>query len=212
MARKSKNCKICKGSKHRWDKDKNTFVKCHCLKIKERDQLFEDAGIPKRYDDETWRTWVEAFDVADVKKIVTTARALKSGDCEAPWILVHGNSELGRMMSAALMLRSACEGGLACRLFDLPKLIDEQFADQQGAHYLYQLPVLVVEVGSEVGHKWNKVIMKKLVRDRWEASLFTMLICSGDPSRIASSYGSPQIEHAINNRFTRIRVRARSTT
>lgn len=208
MARKSRSaCKLCEGSKHRWDEKRKAFVKCDCLKVKERSRLQDEAGIPTRYDGETWKTWAQGFEVSDLKKIVLTARALKAGDSEAPWVLVHGNSEEGRMMSGALMARSACEGGLAARLFDIPRLIDEQFKDHAGAQFLYELPVLIVEIGPEVGHKWNKVIMKKLVRDRWEASLFTMLLVEGDPSRVAGSYGSPRIAEAIKKRFAKIRVR-----
>jgi hypothetical protein len=156
--------------------------------------------VPYRYKDETWRTLLESVSITNAKRILSTAKALKGGDVAADWCIVHGRPKSARMLAGALMLRSACDGELDGMLLDVPKLIDAEFQPGRGAD-VYRLPVLVVQVGNEPANRYNSVVMDKLIHQRWEASLFTMLLVEGEPARVAASYKSASLATAIQEQF-----------
>jgi len=201
----SRSCKLCDGSRHRWCEDRGGYVPCECLREKHRTERFQRAGVPTRYDAETWKTFVATYAVKDVRGLLAVAKELKAGNVEADWVLVHGRPTRARMLAAALMLRSACEGGLEARSVDVPKLIDAEFQPGRGKEF-YELPVLIVELGGEPGNKWNKIVLEKCVHQRWEASLFTMFVVEGEPNRVASNYKSTRIVQAVSRRFTKVRL------
>jgi len=198
-------CRLCGGSRHVFSEERGGYVACECLQRKQRTDSYRRAGVPGRYDNETWRTFVEAYTVERVRSLLAVAKSLKAGDTDPQWILAHGRPTRARMLVASLVLRSACDGGLEGRLLDLPKLIDAEFQPGRGED-LYRMPVLVIEVGSEPGNKWNTVVMEKLVHKRWEASLFTMLVVEGEPTRVLNSYKSSRVTLAASERFLRVRV------
>lgn len=198
-------CKLCDGSRHRWCDERSGYVPCECLKEKHRAERFVRAGVPTRYEAETWKTFVNTYFVSSASRLLRTAKELRGGNVEAPWSLVYGRPTRARMLAAALMLRSACEGGLESKSVDVPKLIDAEFQPGRGREF-YDLPVLIVELGGEPGNKWNKIVLEKCVHQRWEASRFTMFVVEGEPDRVASNYKSTRIVQAVSRRFTKIRV------
>lgn len=198
-------CKLCNDTRHVWDEDRSLYVPCSCLLERQRRKRYRKAGIPERYNDETWKTFAKTYVVRSLSSLVGVVRELRGGNVQGDWALVHGRPTRARSLCAALTLRSACDGGLNCRRYDLPELIDAEFQPGRGRE-CYEVPVMLIEVGGEPTNKWNRVVLEKALHKRWEASLFTMLVVDGDPQRVFESYKSSKVLLATNERFVRVRL------
>jgi len=201
-SRGEKDCRICNGSRHRWDKKRKQYIACVCLRAKRQVGSYRAAGIPQRYDDETWRSWEQTYKTTGVRKLLEAAKTLAQGDQPDQWVLVHGRPMMAHSVASALLLRAACDGGLSAKALDLPYLIDAELQHHNAGQY-YALDVVAVKIGDEAGNKWNRIVLERLLHYRWEQSLFTLLLVAGDPSRVAASYKSPRIVTAIS-RFHRV--------
>lgn len=210
MTKKSrgKECRVCDGSKHRWDKKRKVYVPCVCLKRKQETLRYRKANIPRRYHQETWRTFTETYRATGMRQLLEVAATLKEGDNTAPWPMVYGLPARARSLAGALMLRSACDGEIDCMGLDLPTLIDAEFQPGRGSEF-YRLPALVVEVGGEPANKWNKVVLEKLLHQRGEYDRFTMFLVDGDPPRVSTKYKSATIATAFTEQFFKVKVAAK---
>lgn len=201
-----RGCSECQGSRHRWVGGR--WVACRCL-LEERRQLrYRKAGVPPRFDDETWRTFAAAYEVPRLKLLAGVAKTLQSGEQPEEWLLVHGRPTRARTLAMALLMRAACDGGLQAMAVDLPGLIDVEFEKGRGQE-IYRHDVLAIECGREPPNKWNRVVVEKAIRQRWADKRFLVLVVHGDPSGLASRYRSALLEDALGEKFKRVRVKER---
>ncbi len=184
------------------------WVACPCLQTSRSEARYREAGVPLRFDDETWRTLAATYEVPELRLLADVAKVLKRGEQPEDWLLVHGGPTRGRSLVMALLMRAACDGGLDARAVDLPGLIDVEFEKGRGAEF-YRLDVLAIEVGRESPNKWNRVVLEKAIRQRWADKRFLVLVAHRDPSRLPSLYRSPVLEDAFEEKFRRVRVKER---
>ena len=198
-------CDLCGGTKHRYCEAKAAWVPCECLRGKRSTVRYRRAGIPERFDGETWASFLSSHEVSRPRALVEAAKVLSEGCQPAGWILIHGRPTRARALAVALLLRSACDGRLEARALDVPSLIDAEFTPGRGRK-VYETDVLAVEVGGEPKNKWNRHVLEKALRDRWSRGQFTILVTEGDPSRLAAGYGSGVIEESLSEKFSKVRV------
>ena len=197
-------CDQCNGSRHRWDPAKGRHVRCECLRTRQAEDRYVRAGVPRRFESETWRSFLKSYEVSGAKAIVTAARDLARGGQPKSWILVSGRPEMARQIAVSLTLRSACDGHLTAKSLDVSDMIDAEFQRGEASH-MPEIDVLVIQIGNEPVNKWHKVVLEKALRERWAHNRFTLLSSDLDPSRIATTYTSALIEEAMG-RFSRVCV------
>lgn len=201
------NCSLCEGSRHRYDTEKNRWVKCECLTAKDSMSRYDRAGVPKRFDDETWQTLVPSYRLKGVKKLVQEVARLKRGESSEGWFMVTGRPSRARDLIAALVLRTAVDGGHSAGRTDLPELITIEFGrGEEDQNDLVDRSVLVLYVGGEPAHKWNRHVMEKVIRKRWAKRQFLLLVAEVDPGRLASYYKSGIVQEALSQNFHRVHV------
>lgn len=203
----------CEGRKHVWSPTAKAMVPCVCLKRERQGVRYRKAGIPTRFEHETWRTFFDLWRPSEARTLADVARALKTpGKIEpTPMLLLTGRPSLGRELAGALLARSACDGGRTAMLTNLPALIDYEFGreDEGKGADPYRKGLLVVTVGSEPGHKWNRPTLEKVIRIRSDFELPTVLSVQGhEPHSLGSLYHSSVVEEAVRQ-FTRIEVTPR---
>lgn len=197
------NCE-CGGRRHvmrggRW-------VECSCLRRERSVRLWRAAKLPARHDSFTWRRFLAAYRTAQTKDLLGAARELQQGRCSAQLVLT-GHKE-GRALAGTLLLRDALAGGLSAELVDLPRLIDYEFRrneDDRGSDP-FSKGAVVVHLGSEPRHSWNRPMLEKLVRGRWDAGLATILLAD-EPRSIGSLYASADVSEAIRENYKVVHVR-----
>lgn len=205
MKPKRKPCDLCGGSRHRFDEDKKAFVACNCLSSSRNVERYRLAGVPVVFEKETWKTLLDTYRVGNTKLLLSTAKTLSGEDTPDQWLLIHGTPARARSLISALLLRAACDGRFSCRALDLPTLIDGEFQPGRGQE-IYELDMLVIDVGGEPANKWNRHVLGKALKIRWAKGLYTVIVADGDPARLGTLYKSAEIEEALSSRFKRIRV------
>lgn len=203
-------CVDCGGSRHRFDEARLAYVPCHCLRDARLAQRRRAAGLPPRFEGETWKGFLALYRIETSKReLLAAIEALRAGNADAPWLVVCGRPARARRLAATLILRAACEGGLAARLLDVPTMIDVEFEPGRGSS-LYGIRALAIECGEEPENKWNRHVLEKAVRRRWLEEQFTMLVTVLDPSRLPSRYkNSGELAEAIAEKFADVRVSPR---
>jgi len=201
----SKECKLCSGSRHVFNKERGGWVICECLKKKRRIESYETAGVSTRYDNETWRTFTETHEVKNKRSLLKVIKQLGAGEQPDRWVLIHGYPSRARALASTLILRTACDGELEARGIDVSGMIDAEFGDDRGAALL-KLDALVIEVGGEPPNKWNRHVLEKVLKRRWAKNLFTVLIAEIEPGRVGTHYKSKQIEDDLSEKFIRVKL------
>lgn len=180
---------------------------CKCLLEERRVKRWRDAGIPLRHDGASWRTLLDAWRVKGAKTLLGVARALKRSERGQPWLVLYGHPTRARTLASTLLLRSACDGGFETRQADLRVLVDLLFGGKDRDDSLYEVPVLAIQVGGEPSiNKWTKHVIERVLTERWNANLFTVLISSVDPSTLGGRYQSAVVGDALRDKFKRVTI------
>lgn len=200
------SCKLCSGSRH-------VFVDggwkpCSCLKKKKAIERYRRAGIPARFIDETWSSFLESYSVTNGSKraLIEQAKMLKDGRPMEPWLVIHGHPASGRVIASTMLLKAACDAGLDSFATDIPTLIDAMF-DREPEYVPDQintLAFLVVTVGNEPKHSYNSYALEKLLQTRWARNLSTVLVSEIDASRLHGSYGSAIVGEMLTRNFKEV--------
>lgn len=201
------DCEKCGGSRHVWSEAEAAYVPCECLRAQRGRARYRAAGVPERFDEETWRTFLDGYRATNVRALLGAARLLVKGEQPDRWILLHGLPSKARDLCSALVLRSACDGRMSARWLDLPMLIENEFDGRSAEPY--ELDVISLQVGGEPAHKWNRHVLERALRDRWAHRRFTLLVVDGDVTRLGALYKSPAIEEALRERFDKVRLEAK---
>ncbi len=145
--------------------------------------------------------------------VLRLAKALQTEGTKADRSLVLHGLRDGRDLAASLLVRSACTGKRTAAIVDLPRLIDVEFRrDEEDAsgsgrqrRGLYAVGLLVVRLGHEPAHRYNRVVLERALKLRWGAVLPTVLLVEGDPSRLATDYRSTEVDEIVG-RYHRVQV------
>lgn len=132
---------------------------------------------------------------------------LKSGKGVSDWFLLHGGSPAARRTLSGLVLMAACDGGHVARKADLSGLVDLEFGRGEIKNDAPTADVLALELGSEPSHKWNKRILERILSERWEDGLTTLLLTGRQPDTLGSKYDSIAISEAIETRFNFVQLK-----
>lgn len=211
-------CEECHGKKHVFNRETRRWKKCSCLKRVMSLVAYQQANIPTRYHAgslrEAWREFFNTYrtDTSDKARIlIGAAHELKDENAERPgiFLVLYGGPAKARDMVSALLGRSACDGGRTTLLTDLPGLIDHAFkrTDEETLVDPYKQNCLIVSIGHEPAHKWNRNVLEKATCDRWNRCLPTILVINGDEQR--ASCGSTRAEATLHH-FEKIRLTTRT--
>ena len=65
----------------------------------------------------------------------------------------------------------------------------------------------MVKVGREPAiNKWTKYVLERVMTERWDRNLFTVLASSVDPTQLGGRYRSGVVEESLKSKFERVRV------
>jgi len=204
-------CSLCQGAKHVLQN--GCWQPCPCLSGKRSIEAYRKAGIPLRFDTESWRSCLREFDIDEPKTLLSAAKKLRAKEQPSSWIILTGRPFDARAMLGALILKAACDGGLSAAQADLPTLIDIEFNREEASNPLgpriYGVGALVILCGEEPRHSYNKRVIERAVRYRWDRNLFTLIVSERDPGNLADRYESNLLRAMIRDRIEWIKVRPR---
>jgi hypothetical protein len=164
------------------------------------------AGVSERWAESSWKDFVGAVRMSPPQLLLERARRLRRGEFP-DWVLIHGRPSRIRDFASAMVIRTACQGGLTAGTAALPDLIDVEFnRGDADSPDLSRVNVLVVRLGTEPPHRWNGYVLEKLMRRRWADGSFTCAVFEVDPLRINDLYRSSSLTDSFKQKFDWVSV------
>jgi hypothetical protein len=141
--------------------------------------------------------------LSELREMVKEKRGTK-------WYVVLGDPPSALEYICTMVAKEACQNDDSARVVTLMDLIDIEFAKgDDGGLDPRKVGVLCLKLGSEPAHKWNKVVVEKILKYRWDRELLTVVIAEEDIDRLDSYYRSRIVTEFLTDRLTRIMVRKR---
>lgn len=199
------NC-TCNGRRHYFHPERRVWVPCICLRKERAEERYQRANIPVRYKDAVWKEFFATYAVSRGARVLVAAQELKDPRHTKPGVFftVVGNPGKAKDTLGALLARASCDGGRPTIITDLANLVDHAFkreeADAPNPHIQ---ETMILNLGHEPAHKWNRHVLEKAVCERWLRNLSTIVLVHGDEQRV--SCGSTQVEHALKS-FEKINI------
>ena len=201
------NCELCKGRQHIYDKGKRRWVPCSCLRARKESQARKQAGFGERFTRETWQTFIASHKIRGCKDLIREVARLKRGEESSSWFLVSGRPSKSRETIAALIVRSAVEGKHEAYKTSLADLINTEFGrGQEGFDGAARAPVLVLFIGNEPKHTYNKPVLERLMRTRWADNQFLVIVAEKPLSTLKKYYPSGIIGEFFDSNFTKVEL------
>lgn len=156
-----------------------------------------------RHDNETWKTFRERYVVPLVLSFA--ARSIGSPHNSGHELVLTGDDE-GWSLAASLMARTALDRGLSALFVDLPALIDRAFARETATGPdPARVDLVVLRLGGEPRHAYNRSALERLVNARRDSSLTTVVV-GDDPVRAARELGAHEIANAFEGAGDRFAI------